>query len=483
MPAAYETLVALLVGEDPATRPFSSENAFDRALADLDDRGLVGWDRRANRYDLHPIVRGVVWSGADESDRQAIAERMRAHFEPMPAMEGEKVERLEDLTPAIELYVSLIRLGQFDNAFIVFRTRLHDSTFQRLSASRQRVELLEMLFPDGVEQHPQLRSAWDQSSTLNALGVGYSACGQPDRAVLCFRRSVAVQKQHGVMESRPARLNNLSGALLLTGALRAAEAAAVCASGLAREPFEESASLKSIGLVGVARGRFEREQALHRSLEIRLGIPHFDGAGRVSSVLAQSALWRDQPATARLLADRACEWAGVHRLERDFIHAARLQGEAALALGDLDRADERLHHALTRARAVYYVEEELAALTAVAALHLRRGNTARAREHLDAVWHAAERGPYRLLHADARNLLTEIEILEGNRDAAVAAATAAYKLAWCDGPPFAYDYGLRTARAHLQALGAPEPELPPYDPAKHEPIDEIPIEPEGEQPS
>ena len=85
MPAAYETLAALLVGEDRATRPFSSDDALDRALADLDDRGLVGWDRRANRYDLHPIVRGVVWSGAGEGDRQAIAERMRAHFEPMPA--------------------------------------------------------------------------------------------------------------------------------------------------------------------------------------------------------------------------------------------------------------------------------------------------------------------------------------------------------------------------------------------------------------
>jgi hypothetical protein len=53
-------------------------------------------------------------------------------------------------------------------------------------------------------------------------------------------------------------------------------------------------------------------------------------------------------------------------------------------------------------------------------------------------------------------------------------------LAWCDGPPFAYDYGLRTARAHLRALGAPAPEMPAYDASKHEPIEEIDIEiPEG----
>jgi hypothetical protein len=87
-------------------------------------------------------------------------------------------------------------------------------------------------------------------------------------------------------------------------------------------------------------------------------------------------------------------------------------------------------------------------------------------------------GPYPLLHADARNVLAEIEISENNRDAAVAAATAAYRLAWCDGLPFAYDYGLRTARAHLRTLGAPKPEMPPYDASKHEPIEDVPIDPE-----
>jgi hypothetical protein len=38
--------------------------------------------------------------------------------------------------------------------------------------------------------------------------------------------------------------------------------------------------------------------------------------------------------------------------------------------------------------------------------------------------------------------------------------------------------GLRTARALLQALGAPEPAMPSFDPAKFEPTEEILIEPE-----
>jgi hypothetical protein len=35
--------------------------------------------------------------------------------------------------------------------------------------------------------------------------------------------------------------------------------------------------------------------------------------------------------------------------------------------------------------------------------------------------------------------------------------------------------------AHLRALGAPEPEMPPYDASKHEPIEEIDVEPDGER--
>jgi len=35
-------------------------------------------------------------------------------------------------------------------------------------------------------------------------------------------------------------------------------------------------------------------------------------------------------------------------------------------------------------------------------------------------------------------VLTALERDAGNRDAAIEAATQAYRLAWCDGPPFAY---------------------------------------------
>ena len=110
----------------------------------------------------------------------------------------------------------------------------------------------------------------------------------------------------------------------------------------------------------------------------------------------------------------------------------------------------------------------------------RQGDAKAARELLDDVWEAAERGPFRLFHADAFNVLAQVERDAGNHAEAVKAATEAYRLAWCDGPPFAYHWGLEKARALLAELGASEPSLPAFDVAKFEPMPEVEIDPADE---
>ena len=82
----------------------------------------------------------------------------------------------------------------------------------------------------------------------------------------------------------------------------------------------------------------------------------------------------------------------------------------------------------------------------------------------------SSRGPYPLFHADALNVLAQIEQDAGNTSAAVEAATEAYRKAWCEGPPYAYHWGLEKAGAYLAALGTPEPALPPFDESQHDPI-------------
>src|SRR6185436_18139306 len=76
MPATWDTLRALLVeperglevvptpqsedAQEPAEvqspKLCPTDHALDLILTELEDRGLVGWDKQSNRYDLHPIV-------------------------------------------------------------------------------------------------------------------------------------------------------------------------------------------------------------------------------------------------------------------------------------------------------------------------------------------------------------------------------------------------------------------------------------------
>lgn len=488
MPASMDALKALLIhtGADANSKneAFLTVGELDTALTRLEDRGLLGWDRRANRYDLHPIVRGVVWSALSKETRIALYESLRSHFEVMPTKKNYvEVEGLEDLTPAIELYHTLIGLKLYDEALNVFVARLDEAMLYRLSASQVRRQLLEGLFPDGPEAPPLLNQSYAQGFTLNALAQAYQFSGLPHQAVSLFQlaRNTIGNSDEG---NCSVVLCNLSAALHLVGQVKMAETSARAALVITHDLSDrrqEAISLEWIGLVLVSRGALtEAKIAFRRCLLISQKTNRPQSEGLHLSYLAQVALAENTPLLAQQLADRAWELAGILRLERDFIRAARLQGTAALYLRDYRRAGERLHHTLLRARSVSLVEQELPTLVALAELHRRQAQTTEARVMLDDVWESAEHGPYPLFHADALNVLAQIERDAGNTDAAVEAATKAYRLAWCDGPPFAYHWGLEQAKGHLAALGAPEPELPPFDESQHEPMPEVEINPPDE---
>ena len=64
--------------------------------------------------------------------------------------------------------------------------------------------------------------------------------------------------------------------------------------------------------------------------------------------------------------------------------------------------------------------------------------------------------------------LAELWLAIGELEEVKKHALEAYKKAWGDGEPYVRRYELNKARALLEQLGAPIPDLPPYDPAKDE---------------
>jgi tetratricopeptide (TPR) repeat protein len=491
MPVGFATLRELFVGPERLRREedgnemqsweplFQSVRGLDVTLTVLEDRGLLGWERRANRYDLHPIVRGVVWEELDKKGRFRVHQALCAYFQSLPPVQAAHVQGLEDVVPAIELYQALIGLGRYDDAWQVFRERLNTALHSLLSASQQQIGLLELLFPDGHGASPRLQSEEQKGWAIHALAEAYFYKGLPGMASELFRRVLTSPACASRLVN--AAWHDLSGSLFHSGQLHEAERAARHSLRLSHELADLFWEAVSLGyLFHPLRARNDEDhmrQAGTRSLRLFTKLRRTRCAGVAKALLADLALRQKDFTRAADLAAEAWGAAHLKRRERDFIRAARVQGAAAFGQGHLDTAAERLQCALKRARAVEFVEEELPSLIALATLHHEKGRTDEARELLNEVWEPAEAGPYPLFHADALNLLARIEHGTGCRDAATDAAARAYRKSWCDGPPYAYHWGLQDAKQLLAEVGASEPDLPAFDPSKYSPMPLVEIDP------
>lgn len=460
MPARYDTLAALLVGK--GKKRCRNESELDTLLSELEERGLVGWDRRANRYDLHPVVRGVVWHTLSTRTRKGIFSTLHNYFDAALRAEPLRAESVDDLVPAIELYNALVGLNKCYEAYEVFDYRLEDA-MRRLDAWKLQTELLRPLVEcinDDVNWGGDAKSVF---GALASTGRAFSKIGQIHNALhyLCHARCLCISSPM-LPGPYPWLLKDMSYLMLLAGHLYGAQEVLTTPSGHAD-------GLAMLGVVFAARGDKKEFDTHIKEATGSLKAWQFEvDEGFIEWAFAQGNIWFKQYDAAYTSLNTS-ELIKKHDADPNFIWATRLTGEAAVGLNDFATAEEQLHRALTWARGRNLVEEELPALVALAALRLRQGKLKAARTLLDDVWDAAERGPYTLIQADAYNVLAQIEHETRNIEAAVEAASRAYELARCDGPPFAYHWGIITAKGHLQELGAPEPQLPQFDEASFDP--------------
>jgi tetratricopeptide (TPR) repeat protein len=390
---------------------------------------------------------------------------------------------------------ALIAARRYDEALAFFREQLDKPTLFGLETSLRRAELLLKFFPDGEDAPPRLNEPADQAFVLYALALTLNLTGgYPGRAVPLYQRHDAICEQTGDDLGLSQSLGHHAKALRQAGRFRASEAVARRGLQVIRargDYLREAVNLYWLGMGLAQRGAAaEAETALQRSLRIFRARFATQAEGVVNAFLAQRALWLGEPSEALQCANRAWEIgaaleaddarADLHGAVKINTAAARMQGEALVMLGDADAARERLDYALRRAREIEFVEEELPALRVLALWAWRENRLDEARERLARTWQLAERGPFKLYDADSYNLLAQIERAAGNREAAALAAACAFRLSWCDGPPFAYQRGLEDAQTHFQALGVAAPNLAGFNDARHEPLPEVEINPPDE---
>jgi tetratricopeptide (TPR) repeat protein len=476
-PMNYESLIVL--------NPYPSDAAFDAALDELMDRGLLLFDRQQNRYDLHPIVRRYAYDRLGAPDRAAAHTRLRNYFAAVPP--PDKVTRLEDLAPVIELYHHTVRAGQYDEACDLFHDRLDDATYYQLGAYHLRTELLRALFPDGEDRLPCLEDESNQAWTLNELANSYGASGQPRRAVPLFEQHNSIYEKLGNKSNLATGLGNVANGQSKIGALRAAEANLRRRIALTREikgEFSEAIGHVELGRLLAYRGAHAESEAELASSEIVFDKRGPSGTNFVSVVRAYRALrellmFRSALTTgdassappgpqfgnwqlAIPLARRALELADetartIHPVEFDYVRAHWLLGAAHRVAGQTDEAERHLHAALERCRRINMVDHEADILIDLARLRAathspgsgQAGLAEEARRLAEEALLITERSGYVLQGADAHLELAKLARARGDEAAAREHAQKAKDLATCDGPP---DYTYKAAYDEAAAL-------------------------------
>ncbi len=458
MPSNYHTLTELLVGSD---RTFVTEDVFDKVLTELEDRGLMGWDRRANRYDLHPIVRGVIWHGLGQMGKRIIYQALQSHFEALPAVETQDVQYLEDLTPAIELFNALINLRMFDDAYTIWDRFISDSILYYVNNFRVGCELLEAFF-ETKNTEPSVSDNDIKADILNSLGIYYTFRGWHSKAEKKLLRAIQIKE-----EPVSALYNNMGIAALSIYKHELYYRKALKITDFLSEPVVVS------NLISILIKRNEMGKVI-KLIHFFKNYIKLDSDIRAYSllhtILGRYYFLNQQNEKALKKIDLSLNNAIELNLQREIIRAILTKGEIEVSLAHNAAASESLLvEGLNRARMITDTLSEIGALLSLAELYINENRYSEAIEVLEDL-SILIRGET-LYESQSRYFLAQAKIsLSQNKvEEAVDLGKKSYLTAWELGPPYSHYWNLRVTEKFLHQLGVDKPNnLSSFDWDKYE---------------
>ncbi|MBV1856322.1 DUF4062 domain-containing protein [Catellatospora tritici] len=428
------------------TEPGRARAQLDQALKDLEERGLLWWDRAANSYDMHPIIRAYVHDRLDKSDRVQANTAVRDHFQALPPEDPSRATSVEDLRHTITIFRALVGAGLLAEADSLWRSGIGKALLVELGAYPTVIELLTPLAADGT---------WFVRGDLT---LAYHLHGRLDEAI---RQETAIladalRDEHtievGVSLQRCAVGLDLAGRWLLSERLLDLRAELTAATG--GDPERDAVLILSRSTIDGRRGRTNEAYALLN-------------------------------AAARLIPPTNSPWF------TDGLHANRLrlaQFDGTLTSEQLTRVDQEIHSssyriALTMIRCRFEIQRgDFAAALVIADQGERLARNSgqdtvpalqaflltklgRPAEAAAAIEESLLRLPRLPASSRPHHHLAQALQALGRHDEAVHHAHEAYRQAWHDGPPHHDHWALRDARELLADLGESPPDLPVTDPA------------------
>jgi hypothetical protein len=450
---------------------------LSHTVADLEHRGLLHYDRRARRYDLHPVVRGVAAGSLKPEEEKRYGQKVVDHFNTLPRSSYATAKTIEDVENGLQVVRTLLKLGHFQQAADILKVDLMHALLFNLEAHVEILSIVRPFFPMGWSRLPMEVNYVAALALANNAAIALSNSGEDKQAIMTQNSTIShvLSNQSLSLTMKtlilPARISNLTVCLYYLGRLAAAsrlidirqEMETILEFEMKFAIFNNLLNrfvIQSVlGQWPAAAETWQRLDAMGRKW--RRGVYR---QGYAECLFAQAQFWQgrlqeEHLSTAATLAEQDHN-RGTIRM----VHA--LRGDWRLELGAWAQAAASFSQAVAMAREVRRVDAASETGLALAKVHLHHltGDEARGEaQRLAQLRHFADR-------RQANRYLARLWQALGELHQAKHHALAAYTLSWADGEPYVFRYELSKATELLHELGVPLPNLPPYDPAKDEPF-------------
>jgi tetratricopeptide (TPR) repeat protein len=436
--------------------PFATIGEFDAALKELEDRGLVQWDRHTNSYDMHPVVCGHAKDMLQTDDRIETLGKVRNHLEKLPLDNFETATELSQLKNSIEIYWCFVRAKELDAAAEFYQGEFSDVLFFNIGAYRTMEQMLRPFFGSDTDGLPQLRSKNIQSYILFDWAFILHNLGRLQSALTAHAEVILFNFEEQYWEYAGAALRSLSINYIRLNHRAQAAVTLDLARELAEVANDEDGTTMAIFLQTnnfIRQGQFvdaNKFDVLFRQRKqpsINLLSP---GGTEYWRSFAQ--FYQSQFTVADW--EAGFELTTKHRNVFTMYKYLALKAEWLLEQGEIVVGLEAIDQALAIINKLGSPEPGYHDLRAWALAALGRKS--------DALLELAK-GERQLFAAEAYCILGDVR-------QACECALNCYLWAWGEGPPHIEWYHLQRSKKLLEVLGEPVPVLPPFDPSKVPPI-------------
>jgi hypothetical protein len=443
-------------------RPQEAARHLADAVRDMERRGLLQYDRQADRYDLHPVVRGFASGGLQAAERDRLGQRAVDYFSQQTQNPYGEAETLDDVRNGLRLIRALLQMGRKQEAFDVYNGELSEGLLFNLEAFPEMLSLLRPFFGTDWSSPADGLSDSNTSYLVTDAAICLGQIGQLEKSLAVNAVAWEMDLKNDHWTYLYTDIQHAAWTLQRLKRLARCDKLMLLLVELAEQLYTEErlfcALLDRFDLL-VLTGRWDEAEAVWRALD-PLGrawqrSQYQPGSAEVSYAEFQfrrGRLSEELLAQAEDLARSGQNRGGIRGLHG-------LRGRWQLERGELALAEESLHEAIRLTRESGKTDTSLEVYLAL--VRFRRGQSVEAREEA-----ARLSGGRDLAHL----ALAELWHALGDREQAAEHALAAYRWAWADGPPYVDSYELARATALLEQLRVPIPELPAYDPAGELPL-------------